>query len=115
MITGMHVILYSRDVDADRTFLRDVLGLSSVDAGHGWLIFAAPPSEIVCHPAESNDRHEIYLMCDDVQAEIVRLADKGITCSSFSDGGWGLLTMIDLPGGGRLGLYEPRHPSPHRT
>jgi hypothetical protein len=113
MITGMHAILYSRDAETDRAFLRDTLGLSSVDAGNGWLIFAAPPSEIACHPAESNDRHEIYLMCDDVQAEIARLADKGIKCSSISNERWGLLTMIDLPGGGRLGLYEPRHPRPH--
>ena len=113
MITGMHVILYSFDAEADRAFLRDALGLSSVDAGNGWLIFAAPPSEIACHPADSNDKHEIYLMCDDVRAEIARLADKDITCSSISNERWGLLTMIGLPGGGRLGLYEPRHPRPH--
>ena len=113
MITGMHVILYSRDAEADRAFLRDALGLSSVDAGNGWLIFAAPQSEIACHPAESNDKHEIYLMCNDVQAESARLADMGIKCSSISNEGWGLLTMVGLPGGGKLGLYEPRHPRPH--
>jgi catechol 2,3-dioxygenase-like lactoylglutathione lyase family enzyme len=114
MITGMHVILYSRDAEADRAFFRDVLGLASVDAGEGWLIFAAPPSEIACHPAASNDKHEmyLYLMCDEVQAEIARLADKGVTCSPISDEGWGLLTMVGLPGGGTLELYEPRHPTP---
>jgi catechol 2,3-dioxygenase-like lactoylglutathione lyase family enzyme len=112
MITGMHAIIYTRDAEADRTFFRDVLGLASVDAGEGWLIFAAPPSELACHPAEGNDKHELYLMCDDVQAERARLSQNGIACDDVSDEGWGLVTMIRLPGGGRLGLYEPRHPRP---
>ena len=109
MITGMHAVIYTRDAEADRSFFRDVLGFSSVDAGDGWLIFAAPPSEVACHPAESNGKHELYLMCDDVQAEIERLNEKGIRCGPVSHEGWGLLSTVRLPGGGDLGLYEPRH------
>jgi catechol 2,3-dioxygenase-like lactoylglutathione lyase family enzyme len=112
MITGMHAIVYSRDAEADRAFLRDVLGFSSVDAGGGWLIFAAPPAEVAVHPAESNGRHEIYLMCDDIDAEIRWLSAKGIRCGPVRDEGWGLLTTVRLPGGGDLGLYEARHASP---
>jgi catechol 2,3-dioxygenase-like lactoylglutathione lyase family enzyme len=87
MITGMHAVIYTRDAKADRAFFRDMLGLPSVDAGDGWLIFAAPPSELACHPAESNGKHELYLMCDDLQAEIARLGKKGIKCGSVSDEG----------------------------
>ena len=115
MITGMHAVIYTRDAEADRSFFRDVLGFSSVDAGDGWLIFAAPPSEVACHPAESNGKHELYLMCDDVQAEIERLNEKGIRCGPVSDEGWGLLSTVRLPGGGDLGLYEPRHAMAHGT
>jgi catechol 2,3-dioxygenase-like lactoylglutathione lyase family enzyme len=115
MITGMHAVIYTRDAQADRAFFRDVLGFRSVDAGHGWLIFAAPPSEIACHPAESNGKHELYLMCDDVRAEMTRLAAKGIECGSVRNEGWGLVTTVRLPGGGELGLYEPRHPRPLGT
>ena len=111
MITGMHAVVYTRDVEADRAFFRDVLGFSSVDAGGGWLIFAAPPSELACHPAESNGKHELYLMCDDLRAEIARLGEKGIACGPVSDQEWGLLSTIRLPGGGDLGLYEPHHPT----
>jgi catechol 2,3-dioxygenase-like lactoylglutathione lyase family enzyme len=114
MITGIHAVIYSRDANADRAFFRDVLGFPSVDAGDGWLIFAAPPCEVACHPSETNSKHELYLMCDDVQAEIARLNEKGIKCSSVTDERWGLLTMIRLPGGGELGLYEPHHPTPQR-
>jgi catechol 2,3-dioxygenase-like lactoylglutathione lyase family enzyme len=113
MITGLHAIIYSRDAAADRAFFRNVLGLSAVDAGGGWLIFAAPPAELACHPAESNGKHELYLMCDDVQGEIARLGRNGITCGPVSDQGWGLLTTLRLPGGGELGLYQPRHPTAH--
>ena len=113
MITGMHAIIYSRDAEADRAFFREVLGFPAVDAGGGWLIFAAPPSELACHPAESNGKHELYLMCDDVQAEVARLAQKGIACGAVSDQGWGLLCMLRLPGGGDLGLYQPRHITAH--
>ena len=111
MITGIHAVIYSRDANADRAFFRDVLGFPSVDAGDGWLIFAAPPSEVACHPSENNSKHELYLMSDNVQAEIARLDEKGIKCTSVTDERWGLLTMIRLPGGGELGLYEPRHPT----
>jgi catechol 2,3-dioxygenase-like lactoylglutathione lyase family enzyme len=114
MITGIHAVIYSRDANADRAFFRDVLGFPSVDAGDGWLIFAAPPSEVACHPGETNSKHELYLMCDDVQAEIARLDEKGIKCTSVTDARWGLLTMLRLPGGGELGLYEPHHPTLQR-
>src|SRR5262249_12675763 len=86
MITGMHAVVYTCNAEADRAFFRDVLGFSSVDAGGGWLIFAAPPSELACHPAESNGKHELYLMCDDLRAEIARLGEKGIACGHVSDG-----------------------------
>jgi catechol 2,3-dioxygenase-like lactoylglutathione lyase family enzyme len=109
MITGAHVIIYSRDADADRAFFRDVLEYPHVDAGGGWLIFKLPPGEVAVHPAESPSQ-ELYLMCDDVNATVEQLAAKGVTCGQVSDQGWGLLTSIRLPGGGELGLYEPRHP-----
>jgi catechol 2,3-dioxygenase-like lactoylglutathione lyase family enzyme len=113
MINGMHAIIYSRDAEADRAFIRDVLGFASVDAGGGWLIFALPPTEIAVHPAESNGKHELYLMCSDVKAEVARLAGHGVTCGPVSGEGWGLLTRVRLPGGGDLGLYEPRHALAH--
>jgi len=109
MIFGAHVIVYSKDGDADRRFLRDVLGFSSVDAGHGWLIFALPPAEIAVHPAEENGKHELYLMCDDLKAEIAALAAKGVKCSEVHNERWGSVTMIGLPGGGKVGLYQPKH------
>ena len=112
MITGMHTIIYSRDAEADRVFLRQVLGLRAVDIGGGWLIFAAPPTELAVHPDERNGRHEIYLMCDDVAAEMDRLGAHGVECTPVTDEGWGLLTSLRLPGGGTLGLYEPLHASP---
>ncbi|OBG13026.1 extradiol dioxygenase [Mycolicibacterium celeriflavum] len=110
MITGAHVIVYSRDAEADRAFFRDVLEYPNVDAGGGWLIFKLPPAEVAVHPAEGASAHELYLMCDDVTATVERLSDKGIACGPVTDQGWGLLTTIALPGGGELGLYEPRHP-----
>ena len=113
MITGMHAIIYTADAEADRAFLRDVLGFAAVDAGGGWLIFAAPPAELACHPAETSGKHEIYLMCDDVEGEISRLSAKGVNCAPVSDEGWGLLTSIALPGGGQHGLYQPRHSVAH--
>ena len=112
MITGAHVIAYSADAEADRTFIRDVLGFESVDAGGGWLIFALPPAELAVHPSEPGGRHELYLMCDDVEAEVERLRGAGVAVGEVSDQGWGRLATITLPGGGDLGLYEPRHPSP---
>jgi hypothetical protein len=110
VINGAHVIVYSRDADADRTFLRDVLGYPHVDAGGGWLIFKLPPAEVAVHPADGAPSHELYLMCDDVAATVEQLAAQGVRCGAVSDQGWGLLTSIPLPGGGELGLYEPRHP-----
>jgi hypothetical protein len=93
-------------------FLRDVLGFPSVDAGHGWLIFALPPAEAAVHPAGENNRHELYFMCDDLQAEIAALAEKSVPCSAVHDERWGSITKIRLPGGGEVGLYQPKHPSP---
>lgn len=110
MIFGAHVIVYSKDAEADRAFLRDVLGLSNVDAGRGWLIFALPPAEVAVHPAEGSDRHELYLMCEDLKAEMSALAKKGVKCSKVEEAHWGSLTNIRLPGGGELGLYQPKHP-----
>lgn len=109
MINGAHVIVYSKDAAADRVFFREVLGLRSVDAGHGWLIFALPPAEAAFHPAEANGAHELYLMCDDVAAEIKQLREKGVECSDIHEERWGSLTHIRLPGGGQLGLYQPKH------
>ena len=109
MISGAHMVIYSADAEADRAFFRDVLAFPSVDAGHGWLIFALPPSEIAFHPATESGKHEVYLMCDDVSAAVQTLASHGVTCDPVSDEGWGLLTRLSLPGGGKLGLYQPRH------
>jgi hypothetical protein len=112
LITGAHAIIHSRDVDADRALFRDVLGLRSVDAGHGWLIFALPPAEAAFHPAEDATAQRLYLMCDDIRATTEELSSKGVELSGLvTDEGWGLLTAIKLPGGGELGLYEPRHPT----
>jgi catechol 2,3-dioxygenase-like lactoylglutathione lyase family enzyme len=111
MINGAHVILYSRDAEADRRFLGEVLGLGSVDAGEGWMIFKAPPAELAVHPTDGTESHELYLMCDDVEATIGELSGKGVELGPVSDRGWGLMTTITLPGGGRLGLYQPRHPT----
>jgi catechol 2,3-dioxygenase-like lactoylglutathione lyase family enzyme len=110
MIFGAHVIVYSKDAAADRAFFREVLGFSSVDAGHGWLIFALPPAEVAVHPAEENDRHQLYFMCDDLKAEISSLAKKGVQCSKVQEERWGSITKIRLPGGGEVGLYQPKHP-----
>lgn len=111
MIFGAHVILYSKDATADRTFFRDVLGFPSVDAGHGWLIFALPPAEAAVHPAEEGERHELYFMCDDLKAEIAALAKKDVRCSEVQEARWGSITKIRLPGGGDVGLYQPKHPT----
>ncbi|HLQ04200.1 MAG TPA: extradiol dioxygenase [Verrucomicrobiae bacterium] len=112
MIFGAHVIVYSTDADADRAFLRDVLGYSNVDAGHGWLMFALPPAEVAVHPAETNGKHELYFMCDDLKAEMSALKKKGVICSDVEEARWGSITRMRLPGGGEVGLYQPKHPSP---
>ena len=110
MINGAHIIIYSKDAEADRAFFRDVLGFPSVDAGHGWLIFALPPAEAAFHPGD-NDSHDLYLMCDDLKGEMSALVAKGVQCSEVQEPSWGLLTTIHLPGGGKLGLYQPKHPT----
>ena len=115
MITGMHAIMFSREAEKVRGFLADVLGLSAVDAGGGWLIFALPPAELAVHPAAGESRHELYLMCDDIQATLAELRGKGAEVArDVSDQGWGLLAAIRLPDGSELPVYEPRHPSPPR-
>lgn len=112
MIIGAHTIVFAHDAEAARAFFRDVLGLRSVDAGGGWLIFQAPPSEIAVHPVAPTDpaRHELYLVCDDVEATVRDLAGKGVQAGPVSDEGWGLMVSLDVPGLGALGLYQPRHP-----
>lgn len=112
MITGAHAILYSRDADADRAFFRDVLQFPHVDAGHGWLIFALPPSEVAVHPGDG-DRHELYLICDDIDAVRERLSATGTLCSELIEERWGRLVRMTLPGGGSLGIYQPKHPLAH--
>ena len=112
MITGAHSIIYSKDAEADRAFLRDVLKLTNVDVGHGWLIFGLPPAEIAVHPGEENGAHEFYLMCDDIHAFIARMKEHDISCEPVNDQRWGLLSQLPLPGGGKLGVYQPRHPRP---
>lgn len=113
MITGVHAIIFTRDAEGVRAFLRDVLELPSVDAGGGWLIFALPPAELAAHPAEEDGRHELYLMCDDIRATVAELRAKGVDVSDeVSDEGFGLMSSLALPGGGELRLYEPRHASP---
>jgi catechol 2,3-dioxygenase-like lactoylglutathione lyase family enzyme len=112
MIFGAHVIVYSNDATADRAFFQEVLGFSSVDAGHGWLIFALPPAELAVHPADEDVRNELYFMCEDLKAEMLALRGKGVQCSEVEDARWGSVTRIGLPGGGEVGLYQPQHPSP---
>ena len=116
MINGIHAIVYTRAPEEVRSFFRDILELSSVDAGQGWLIFALPPAELGVHPSDDDSHHELYLMCDDVRATMEELKGKGVEFSRpVSDQGWGLVTSIKMPGGGELGLYEPRHPTAIKT
>jgi catechol 2,3-dioxygenase-like lactoylglutathione lyase family enzyme len=110
-ITGLHALLYSKQDAATRKFFRDVLGFRAVDAGHGWLIFAMPPAELAIHPAEAEEYHELYLMCDDIEATRAELARKGVHTGPVQERAWGRLTQIPLPSGETLGLYEPRHPT----
>lgn len=114
MIVGAHTIVYSSDVDATRAWFRDVLGFPYVDAHDGWLIFSLPPAEIGIHPGEES-RHELYLMCDDIEKTVEDLLNKGVQfASEITEQSWGRLISIKVPGGGELGLYEPRHPlAPH--
>ena len=113
MITGAHAVMFTSDADGLRAFLRDVLGFESVDAGAGWLIFALPPAELAAHPSDGDSSIELYLMCDDVEATVAELQARGVEFTRpVSDEGWGLVTAMRVPGGGQLGLYEPRHPTP---
>ncbi len=111
MINGAHVIVYSKDPEADRIFFRDVLKFPAVDAGRGWLIFALPPAEAAFHPAEKNDQHELYFMCDDLNATMESLGGQKVECGPVTQERWGSLTTISLPGGGKVGLYQPKHPT----
>jgi len=112
MIIGAHTIIFSKNPEADRAFLRDVFHLSSVDVGEGWLIFKSPPAEIAVHPYKRNNVHQLYFMCDDVQAFIAEMQLHNVTCEEVVEAEWGLLTTITLPGGGKLGVYQPQHARP---
>jgi|SRR5271155_4343059 len=126
MINGAHVVIYSRNSEADRAFFRDVLKFPSVDAGHGWLIFALPPCEAAFHDQEddsrnndsgnndssNNDKHELYLMCHDVAATLKDLKAKNVEVSDVTEQRWGSVARFSLPGGGKIGIYEPKHASP---
>ena len=112
MIVGAHSVICSTNPEADRAFLRDVLKLTNVDVGGGWLIFGLPPAEVAVHPSEQNDVHEFYLMCRDIQAFVSEMAARSIVCEAVQEQRWGLLTRLTLPGGGKLGVYQPRHARP---
>jgi catechol 2,3-dioxygenase-like lactoylglutathione lyase family enzyme len=117
MINGAHIVLYTKDPEADRAFFRDVLQLPSVDAGHGWLIFALPPAEAAFHGLDKNDadhhdKHELYLMCDDIASTLRHLQKKKVAVSAVTEQRWGSLATLTLPGGGKIGIYQPKHPSP---
>jgi catechol 2,3-dioxygenase-like lactoylglutathione lyase family enzyme len=111
MIIGAHVVLYSKNAEADRAFFRDILGLKSVDAGHGWLIFALPPAEAAFHPAETNGPRELFFMCDDLAAEMSSLARRNVAFSEIQEARWGSIVKMKLPGGGQVSLYQPKHPT----
>lgn len=112
MISGIHAVMFTKDAEGLRAFFRDVLGFSSVDAGGGWLIFALPPAELAAHPTDQDGHQELYLMCDDVAATVEELKSRGVEFTGpVTDEGFGLMTAMKLPGGGELGLYEPRHPT----
>ena len=116
MITGMHAIVFSPQAEKVRAFFADILGLPSADAGGGWLIFALPPAELAVHPADGEGRHELYLMCDDIQATLADLRARGVEVArEVSDQGWGLVAAIRLPDGSEFPIYEPRHPLPPRA
>jgi hypothetical protein len=111
----MHAIIYSTDADADRAVLLDVLKFTHVDVGGGWLIFGLPPSEVAVHPADENGLHELYLMCDDVNAFVSAMRQHRLKCEPVEDRGWGLLTQLVLPSGAKLGVYQPRHARPPQS
>jgi hypothetical protein len=111
-IHGAHIVIFSKKPEADRAFFRDVLEYPSVDAGHGWLIFALPPAELAVHPDEQGDRHELFLMCDDLRVFMARMAAAHVACSAVEELRWGSLVRVSLPGGDAIGVYQPKHPSP---
>lgn len=111
MVSGAHVIVYSKNPDADRAFFRDVLGFKSVDAGHGWLIFGLPPAEAAFHPSDDNSAHELCFLCDDLKSEMASLAKKHVKFSDVQEVRWGSIAKMQLPGGGSLRLYQPKHPT----
>lgn len=113
MLTGAHTVIFSTDPEADRAFFRDVLELPNVDVGDGWLIFGLPPAEVAVHPSDKNDIHEFYLLCDDVKAFVKEMGKRKIACTRVEKQDWGLLTRVSLPGGGKLGVYQPRHAQPN--
>ena len=112
MISGAHVMIYTKDEQADRDFLRDALEIPCIDSGGGWLIFKLPPAELGVHGGERNDVHELYFICDDLDAAMARLADKGVTCAEPETADWGRFTSVPLPGGGKVGLYQAYHARP---
>jgi catechol 2,3-dioxygenase-like lactoylglutathione lyase family enzyme len=112
MISGAHIVIYSKNAEADRAFFRDVLELHSVDAGHGWLIFALPSAEAAFHPADKNGSHELSFLCDNLEDSIAQLATRGVVCTAIQEARWGSFTRMRLPGGGEVGLYQPKHPRP---
>ena len=112
MITGAHTLLYSSNPELDRNFFRDVLSLPNVDVGEGWLIFGLPPAEVAVHDAENGGSHELYLMCDEIESFMNQMHDREVECTPVEDQGWGLVTHVTLPGGSKLGVYEPRHARP---
>ena len=118
MISGAHVILYSKDPEADRKFFRDILEFSYVDAGHGWLIFALPPAEVAIHPGKSTGKHEemhsLFLMCDNLNSTVKSLKRRKVNCKIIHEQRWGKIAMITLPSGAELGLYQPKHPVAHK-
>ena len=112
MLTGAHVVIYSKNDEADRTFFKDILGFPSVDAGHGWLIFGLPPAEVAFHPAESSGKQELYLMVRDIEQFVGQMRALGVPCGTIHDQRWGRLIEVTLPGGGALAVYQPRHERP---
>lgn len=112
MITGAHSIIYSSDAEADKDFFKNVLKFPNVDVGHGWLIFGLPPSEIAVHPTPENGLHEFYLLCDDINLFVKEMAEHNVVCSAIQEQRWGSVTSLTLPGGGKLGVYEPKHARP---
>ena len=111
-INGTHMLFYTSEPEQLRTMLRDAFGFKHVDAGQGWLIFALPPGEVAVHPGDKNDVHELYLMTDDIRAFVDAMKKREVICSEPNDQGWGILSQMTLPGGGKLGVYQPRHARP---